>query len=74
MAVAGTLKTTLGFKPLMKDWIPPCLYKPLAAVKRPFASGMLFVCKTVLIQSNGVVIAAAKAPEIPPLTQWIIGL
>ena len=80
MAVLGTLKMILGFKPLVNALMPLSLNNALVADLNPvtyFIFSFLeipLVCNAVLIQSKGFVMAAAIPPAIPPETQCKYGL
>ena len=82
IAVAGIFAITLGFRPLKKPFHPCILYIADAALWNVLACFIISLetvslprtCKTVLIQSSGVVIAAHVAPLKPPLMQWMNGL
>ncbi len=79
IAVLGMVVIIRGLNPRQNPAYPSLLLIIAAASTKPFAfriSGSVIdprVCSSVLITSNGVVIAAAKPPASPPATQCVIG-
>lgn len=82
IAVAGIFAIILGFKPRQKPFQPRTLYMAFVALEKVSAFlnissdtvSLPLTCKTVFIQSKGVVMAAHVAPLIPPHRQCINGL